>query len=479
LQRIEVALNEIVNATKEIYVLVGYPKKSNGKIFNACSVIYNGEIIKTYFKQILPNYGVFDEKRYFEAGNSNCLFDINGISIAVTICEDIWEQQPTKNAADAGARILFNLNASPYHITKKQQRETLIKQRARENNLHIAYINLVGGQDELIFDGYSMLINANGENIFAAPQFTEGLYSYELDIENKEITNTVAIVDTPVTEEASIYQALVLGVRDYVKKNNFSGVVIGLSGGIDSALTTTIAVDALGAENVEVLIMPSRYTAQMSINDAIKQADTLGIRHETISIEPAFNSFLGSLFNRFENLPTDITEENIQARCRGILLMALSNKTGKLLLTTGNKSEMAVGYSTLYGDMCGGFAPLKDVWKTMVYKLAIWRNKDQEVIPANVIERPPSAELRENQVDQDSLPNYDILDTILEQYIEQDISPNIIIERGFSAKDVEHVVRMVDRNEYKRRQAAPGVRITQRAFGRDRRYPITSGYLEK
>jgi len=225
--------------------------------------------------------------------------------------------------------------------------------------------------------------------------------------------------------------------------------------------------------------MPSRYTAQMSINDAIKQADTLGIRHETISIEPAFNSFLGSLFNRFENLPTDITEENIQARCRGILLMALSNKTGKLLLTTGNKSEMAVGYSTLYGDMCGGFAPLKDVWKTMVYKLAIWRNKDQEVIPANVIERPPSAELRENQVDQDSLPNYDILDTILEQYIEQDISPNIIIERGFSAKDVEHVVRMVDRNEYKRRQAAPGVRITQRAFGRDRRYPITSGYLEK
>ena len=312
LQRIEVALNEIVNATKEIYVLVGYPKKSNGKIFNACSVIYNGEIIKTYFKQILPNYGVFDEKRYFEAGNSNCLFDINGISIAVTICEDIWEQQPTKNAADAGARILFNLNASPYHITKKQQRETLIKQRARENNLHIAYINLVGGQDELIFDGYSMLINANGENIFAAPQFTEGLYSYELDIENKEITNTVAIVDTPVTEEASIYQALVLGVRDYVKKNNFSGVVIGLSGGIDSALTTTIAVDGLGAENVEVLIMPSRYTAQMSINDAIKQADTLGIRHETISIEPAFNSFLGSLFNRFENLPTDITEENIQ-----------------------------------------------------------------------------------------------------------------------------------------------------------------------
>ena len=319
-----------------------------------------------------------------------------------------------------------------------------------------------------------MLVDQNGNIIFHAPQFEEGLYSFEFDL--KSTNESVSI--TKSTDEEIIYKALCMGVRDYVYKNNFNGVVIGLSGGIDSALTTAIAVDSLGAENVEVLIMPSRYTAQMSIDDAVEQANLLKIKHETISIEPTFKSFLDSLASRFSDLPEDITEENIQARCRGLMLMAVSNKTGKLLLTTGNKSEMAVGYATLYGDMCGGFAPLKDVWKTMVYKLACWRNQQNLVIPENIITRPPSAELREDQVDQDSLPDYDSLDAILEKYIELDMSPGKIAEEGFDSEIVDKIARLVDKNEYKRRQAAPGVRITQRAFGRDRRYPITSGYLE-
>lgn len=473
------ALDQIIAATKNIHVIIGYPIKQNDKLYNACSLIYNQKIIKTYYKQHLPNYGVFDEKRYFTAGNESCLFEIKGITAALSICEDIWVPEPINDAAKAGAKIMFNINASPYHKNKLMEREKMISERAQDSNMHVVYTNLVGGQDELVFDGNSIVVNNQGEIIFHAPQFEEGLFNVHLDIEQSKV-ETNAVISSPVAnEEESIYNALVLGVRDYVRKNNFKGALIGLSGGIDSALTLSIAVDALGAENVEVLIMPSRFTADMSNEDACLQAKILGVNYEIISIEQPFESFLEALKTRFKNLPVDTTEENIQARCRGILLMAASNKSGKLVLTTGNKSEMAVGYATLYGDMSGGYAPLKDVWKTLVYKLAIWRNTQQRVIPERVISRPPSAELRHDQIDQDSLPDYDILDPVLEQYIELDIPPEQIIKNGYDADTVYKVIRLVDINEYKRRQAAPGVRITERAFGRDRRYPITSAYIEK
>ncbi len=473
------ALDEIVEASKTIHVIIGYPIKQNNKLYNACSLIHDKKIIKTYYKQHLPNYGVFDEKRYFTAGNETCLFEINGITAALSICEDIWVPEPIQDAANAGAKIMFNINASPYHKNKLVEREKMIAKRAQDSNMYIVYTNLVGGQDELVFDGNSLVVNNLGDIVFHAPQFEEGLYNINFDIEQPKVKSD-KIVSNPVsTEEENIYNALVLGVGDYVRKNNFKGALIGLSGGIDSALTLSIAVDALGAENVEVLIMPSRFTADMSNEDACLQAKMLGVNYETISIEQPFESFLKALEPRFKDLSTDTTEENIQARCRGILLMAASNKSGKIVLTTGNKSEMAVGYATLYGDMAGGYAPIKDVWKTLVYKLAKWRNKQQLVIPERVISRAPSAELRHEQLDQDSLPDYDILDPILEQYIELDKHPEQIIKNGFDAEIVYKVIRLVDINEYKRRQAAPGVRITERAFGRDRRYPITSGYIEK
>ena len=472
------ALDEIVMSTKDIHVLVGYPCLHNDKLYNACSLIRNGKILQTYYKQNLPNYGVFDEKRYFTEGTELSLFDICGVKAAISICEDVWLPEFTEKVAATGAKILFNMNASPYHKQKLSQRENIISKRASDSDMHIVYTNLVGGQDELVFDGNSMVVNNHGEVIFHAPQFKDNLYSVNLDFNspaNHKLTN---VANSQLAEEESIYQALVLGVRDYIKKNNFNGAVIGLSGGIDSALTLGIAVDALGAENVEVLIMPSRYTADMSTEDACLQAKMLGVKYEVIAIEKPFVAFLNVLEPRFKNLPTDTTEENIQARCRGVLLMAVSNKTGKLVLTTGNKSEMAVGYATLYGDMAGGYAPLKDVWKTMVYKLAIWRNTQQSAIPERVITRPPTAELRHDQLDQDSLPEYDMLDPILEQYIELDVHPEKIISQGYDANTVYKVIKLVDKNEYKRRQAAPGVRITERAFGRDRRYPITSAYNE-
>jgi NAD+ synthase (glutamine-hydrolysing) len=467
------ALDQIIAVSKNIHVIVGYPISQNDKLYNACSLIHDGKIFKTYHKQNLPNYGVFDEKRYFTAGNETCLFEINGITAALSICEDIWVPEPINDAATAGAKIMFNINASPYHKNKLVERENMISKRAQDSNMHIVYTNLVGGQDELVFDGNSMIVNNHGEIIFHAPQFEESLYSFDLNIEKSNV-----IKNTFLSEEESIYNACVLGVRDYIKKNHFNGAIIGLSGGIDSALTLCMAVDALGSENVEVLIMPSRFTADMSNEDACLQAKMLGVNFEIISIEQPFESFLKVLEPRFKDLPADTTEENIQARCRGILLMAASNKSGKLVLTTGNKSEMAVGYATLYGDMAGGYAPLKDVWKTLVYKLAIWRNTRQQVIPERVISRPPTAELRHDQVDQDSLPDYEILDPILERYIELDMHPEQIIEHGYDADTVYKVIRLVDRNEYKRRQAAPGVRITERGFGRDRRYPITSSYSE-
>ncbi|MBL1141646.1 MAG: NAD+ synthase [Proteobacteria bacterium] len=473
------ALDQVIAATRNIHVIIGYPVKLDDKLYNACSLINEGKIVKTYYKQHLPNYGVFDEKRYFTAGSETCLFEIKGTIAALSICEDIWVAEPIQNAASAGAKIMFNINASPYHKNKLIEREKMISDRARNSNMYVVYTNLVGGQDELVFDGNSLVVNNQGEIVFHTPQFEEGLFNVHLDIQQSKVKTKTTSSNSDLAEEENIYNALVLGVRDYVRKNKFSGALIGLSGGIDSALTLSVAVDALGAENVEVLIMPSRYTANMSNEDACLQAKWLGVNYEIISIEQPFESFLDVLKPRFKDLPGDITEENIQARCRGILLMAASNKSGKLVLTTGNKSEMAVGYATLYGDMAGGYAPLKDVWKTLVYKLALWRNTKQPVIPERVISRAPSAELRHDQIDQDSLPDYDILDSVLEQYIELDIPPEKIIKNGYDADVVYKIIRLVDINEYKRRQAAPGVRITERAFGRDRRYPITSGYIEK
>ena len=477
---INFALEKIKSETENIQVILGYPLKKDEKLYNACSLIHDGEIKKTYCKQYLPNYGVFDEKRYFLPGNETCLFEINGVTAALSICEDIWVAKPIADAAAADAKILFNINASPYDKNKNSEREKIISKRASESDMHVVYVNLVGGQDELIFDGNSMIFDKNGEVIFRAPEFKEGLYEAYINTEQIKIkSNIKKETDLNFIKEKSIYSGLVIGVKDYVKKNNFQGVIVGLSGGIDSALTLCIAVDALGPENVEALIMPSRYTAKMSTDDACALAKKLKVPYEIISIEPPFTAFLEALKPIFKKSPVDTTEENIQARSRGILLMAISNKYNKLVLTTGNKSEMSVGYATLYGDMAGGYSPLKDVWKTLVYQLAIWRNKNRKVIPERIINRPPTAELRDNQLDQDTLPDYEILDQILEQYIELDKRPEEIIRNGFDEETVYKIVNLVDKNEYKRRQAAPGVKITRKAFGKDRRYPISSGYIEK
>ncbi len=452
---------------------------SEGKLYNSCSLLSEGNIKETYHKQLLPNYGLFDEKRYFEPGEDTILFDLHGVPTALSICEDIWEESPCQKAKDAGAKLMININASPYHSEKILIREKLLKLRTQKSGLDIIYVNLVGGQDELVFDGDSMAVNNRGKIVFRAPQFKENLYLVRYSATHDDKFSVTEDYNfTALSEKESIYNALVLGVKDYVQKNGFTGTVIGLSGGIDSALTLAIAVDALGADNVEVLIMPSQYTASMSNEDAKSQAETLGVSFSIIPIGEAFSAFNNLLQERFASSATDATEENIQARCRGIILMAISNKTGKLVLTTGNKSEMSVGYATLYGDMAGGFAPLKDIPKLMVFELAKWRNEKQQIIPQRVIDRPPSAELREDQKDEDSLPPYDILDPVLERYIELDQSPAEIIKSGFDPEIVKQIVSLVDRNEYKRRQAAPGVRISKRAFGRDRRYPITSAYKE-
>ena len=477
--QIKNALEDICNASNGIDVIISYPLLLEDRLFNSCSLVRDKEIKRTYHKILLPNYGVFDEKRYFEAGSETVIFDLHGVPVALSICEDIWEEESCKKSKETGAKLIININASPYHSGKVVIRENLLKLRAQESGLDIIYTNLVGGQDELVFDGDSMAVNNKGKIVFRAPHFEEGIYIVCYSETHKDRFSVPDnFVYRELSEEEAIYKALVLGVKDYVYKNGFKGAIIGLSGGIDSALTLCIAVDALGAENVEVLIMPSQFTAPMSNEDAQLQAETLGVRFNKIPISEPVAEFNKILKPRFKNLPADTTEENIQARCRGILLMALSNKTGELVLATGNKSEMSVGYSTLYGDMAGGFATLKDIPKGMVFKLANWRNKKQQIIPQRVIDRPPSAELREDQKDEDSLPPYEILDPILERYIELDQSPAEIIESGFDAEVVKQIVSLIDRNEYKRRQAAPGVRISERAFGRDRRYPITSGYKE-
>ncbi len=473
--RAQAGLDELAHRITGIDVVVGYPHSEHGKLYNAAALLRDGAIVARYYKQHLPNYSVFDEKRYFTSGVDPCVVDIQDMLVAITVCEDIWSPAPMLQAREAGARLMLNLNASPFHIGKGAEREALLRQRASEGSMAIVYANLVGGPDELVFDGGSLVVDAQGHTALRAPAFEEGLYSIDFDATGRVITPSDPL--SPVLPEVqSVYEALVLGVRDYIQKNKFSGVVLGLSGGIDSALTLTLAVDALGVECVETVMMPSRYTADMSQEDAQTMARTMQVKYSVIPIEPTFNAFLESLRTEFTGLPVDITEENIQARCRGVILMALANKKHRILLTTGNKSELAVGYATLYGDMAGGFAPLKDVPKTLVYQLAEYRNSLGAVIPRRIIERPPSAELAPDQKDADSLPPYEVLDPILQMYVEQNCRSEDIVAAGFDAATVRRVMRMVDRNEYKRRQAPPGVRITKRAFGRDRRYPITSGF---
>lgn len=475
--RIVAALRQLVEQLSGIQALIGLPWAEEGRRYNACALVGEGRILAGYFKQKLPNYQVFDEKRYFDAGEMPCVVEIAGVPVGFSLCEDIWHPEPLAAAKEAGARLLLSLNASPFHRGKQFEREAVLAARAQEGELPIVYVNQVGGQDELVFDGGSCVIAANGSVIQRAPAFEEGLFLAEFSVDDEQISPVAADIAPLLSEEASVYQALVLGVKDYVQKNGFKGVVLGLSGGVDSALTLAIAVDALGAEHVEAVMMPYRYTAQMSLEDAEAEARTLGVSYSVLPIEPMVEAFMSTLAPVFEGLGRDTTEENLQARCRGSVLMAISNKKGYLVLTTGNKSEVAVGYCTLYGDMAGGFDVLKDVPKTLVYRLCEYRNSlAGEVIPHRVIVRPPSAELAPGQTDEASLAPYPILDEILRLYVEEDLSANAIVARGFDEALVRKVLRLVDLNEYKRRQAAIGPRITERGFGRDRRYPVTSGW---
>jgi NAD+ synthase (glutamine-hydrolysing) len=456
----------------DLAVVVGYPRRQGGLLFNSAGVLYNGAILAEYDKQCLPNYQVFDEKRYFEAGADTCVVTIKGLPVGLTICEDIWHPHPAANAAAAGAQLLINLNASPFHRGKQSERTAQVSALARTHQLPILYVNQVGGQDELVFDGGSFVVDARGDVQHRATEFAEVMLSVEIET-SPQLSVAAGAVATPLAELDAVWQALVLGMRDYVDKNGFPGVVLGLSGGIDSAVTLAVAVDALGPERVEAVMMPFRYTASMSIEDAAEQANTQEVAFSNLSIEPLYEAFMTTLAPAFEGLEPNITEENLQARCRGVLLMSISNKKNLLVLTTGNKSELAVGYSTLYGDMAGGFDVLKDCPKMLVYALAQYRNTLGQCIPERVISRPPSAELAPDQKDEDSLPPYEVLDQIIEHYVERDASRDDMIAAGFSPEDVHRVVRLIDLNEYKRRQAPVGVRISPRAFGRDRRYPIT------
>jgi NAD+ synthase (glutamine-hydrolysing) len=478
LARVEAAIDKIKQLSSGITVVIGASRIKNNSLYNMAIVLRDGKQIGEYAKQHLPNYRVFDEKRYFTAGTETVVIDIAGVKTALLICEDIWKDAPVKKAKAAGAECIFVLNASPFRVDKAKERLDILNRQAQENALPIVYVNLIGGQDELVFDGHSMVVDRDGDLLYQLEPFKEqtGFVEITFDEQSQQQKPKQELLQYP--KEKQVYQALVMGVRDYVSKNGFPGVLLGLSGGIDSALTLAIAVDALGAENVEAVMMPFRYTADISVEDAAKQADKLAVKYREIPIEQIFTGFMDALSREFEGLERDVTEENIQARSRGVLLMALSNKLGKMLLATGNKSEMSMGYATLYGDMNGGFAPLKDVYKTLVYYLSRYRNTlgDGEIIPDRVITRPPSAELAPDQKDEDSLPPYDILDAVLRMFIEEFKSVDEIVAQGFEREMVQRVASLVLLNEYKRRQAAPGIRITQRAFGKDRRYPITSAY---
>ena len=477
--RLQVAhsLERLKQEVRGITLIAGYPEYSDTRIFNSAIVIRDGNVLANHRKACLPNYRVFDEKRYFTPGTDPTIIEINGMRAGVLVCEDAWDAAPARQAREKGAQVLLIINASPYEVDKQSMRECqVVQERIQETGIPVVFCNLIGGQDELVFDGNSFVMNAEGTVTQRAPAFTEGMYVVDLGLDASGVRPVPSDIAPLQGQEESVYGALVQGTRDYVTKHRFPGVVMGLSGGVDSALTLVIAVDALGAERVHSVAMPSRYTSQMSKDDAALQAKNLHVKHSEISIEGMFEATLAALKHEFAGRAPDTAEENIQSRCRGVLLMGISNKTGKMLLTTGNKSEMAVGYATLYGDMAGGFAPIKDCSKLLVYRLCRWRNAQSAVIPARVIDRPPSAELRFDQKDTDSLPPYEILDPILEAFIEEDLSVDQIAARGFDRATVGRILDLVKRNEYKRRQAPPGVRVSGRAFGRDWRYPITSGY---
>jgi NAD+ synthase (glutamine-hydrolysing) len=470
------ALKKIVNASKGMGVYVGFvdgggPSTGSGRrkdLYNAGAFINNGKIIEIYRKNNLPNYGVFDEKRYFKEGTKASVVSFKGVKIGLGICEDIWvEEGPYKGEARAGAKIILNINASPYHVGKRGEREKVLAKRAKATKAHIVYVNMVGGQDELVFDGGSMVINSKGKLIASASQYKEELL----------IIDEAGGKITPKLEPlADVYEALIMGVRDYVEKNKFGGVIIGISGGIDSALTAAIACDAIGSSRIHTIFMPSEYTAQQSLDDSKSVTNNLGIKMDTIPIKDIFSQYLSTLAPNFRGKPANIAEENLQARIRGNILMALSNKFGWLVLNTGNKSETSTGYCTLYGDMAGGFSVLKDIPKTLVYKLVNWRNRKKIVIPKSIIDRPPTAELKPNQKDQDTLPPYEVLDPIIKAYVEDNKSIQQIIAKGFDKATVSKVISLIDRSEYKRRQSAPGTRISPRAFGKDWRLPITNQY---
>ncbi len=462
----------IAKKLNKINVLVGFPWLENNRRYNAAALLRDGKIAAIYRKFHLPNYNVFDEERYFEPHDEACVFELEGVKFGINICEDVWLPGPAKRARDAGAEILLTLNASPYHIGKEQIRYDVVRERINECGIPVVFANLVGGQDELVFDGGSFAMSAQGE-------VTHQFVSFETALDVIEIKNKQLVPGKKIavlSREAAIYKALCVGVHDYITKNGFPGVLLGLSGGVDSALTLAIAVDALGADKMHAVMMPSPFTASISVDDSREMVKILGVKYSEISINPTFDSFKTALANEFKGRKEDTTEENIQARIRGTLLMAMSNKFGSIVITTGNKSEMAVGYCTLYGDMAGGFAVLKDISKTLVYRLCAYRNSISKVIPERILTRAPSAELRENQTDQDSLPPYDILDGIMERYMEQNKSARDIVAAGFKTEDVKRIVKLIKHNEYKRRQSPVGVRITERGFGRDWRYPITSRY---
>lgn len=474
-QQVDNEFARLVKAITGIAVVVGYPEYQGGVIYNAAAVISEASVVGRYRKMRLPNYGVFDEKRHFSPGSEACVFELNGCKFGITICEDLWGEVPAKLAAEAGADVLLNLNASPFEDGKLQARRHIVSERAAQTHLPIIYVNCVGGQDELVFDGSSGAYDATGEQVLGLASFDSALAFIDVDASS----TLKAVSKTGTTEnsrESLLYKALVTATRDYVEKNGFPGVVLGLSGGIDSALVCAIAVDALGADRVWAVSMPSCYTASMSVDDAREQAELAGARFDVLPIESPVNAYDQLLAPIFAGREIDLTEENLQARIRGNLLMALSNKFGHMLLATGNKSEMAVGYATLYGDMAGGFAPLKDLYKTDVFALAKWRNRNGVVIPERVIERPPTAELRPDQKDSDSLPPYERLDPIIRAYVEDQSSVEQIAADGQNIDEVTAVVHLIRRAEYKRQQAAPGPKLTARAFGRDRRMPISVTY---
>ncbi len=491
------AITDLAKAINNTVVVVGFIDKQADEIYNAAAVIYGGRIKGVYHKMLLPNYSVFDEKRYFRAGDKPLVFKFGNVIFGINICEDIWHKAgPTRLQAQAGAGLIININASPYYAGKTKEREAVVREEARENKAAIIYTNLVGGQDELVFDGQSMIVDARGEIVCHAEAFREDMLITDLEVpasKARSLETTITVADKitaktrppvarkeikPLEPTKEIYEALLLGLKDYVVKNGFNKVVIGLSGGIDSALVAVLAVDALGKENVNTVFMPSRYSSEESERDAKAVASNLGIKFLTISIEQIFKIYLMTLEPHFAGAGRDITEENLQARIRGNILMALSNKFGWLVLATGNKSEMSTGYATLYGDMAGGFAVIKDVPKTLVYKLAKYRNSIGSVIPESVMTKEPTAELKPDQRDSDTLPPYETLDKILKSYIEEDIDSSGIIAAGFDKETIHKVLAMVDRSEYKRRQAPPGIKITPKAFGKDRRMPITNRYRE-